>query len=265
MSDNFNDLLGGGRSVPSLSFKGQFPVRYTGLKLLEATKKPAYEYDPSKPNNRGAQKFWPDGNPVENVWLTVQTDQRADQDDDGRRVLVLDSKNKLNAVQDAVRESGGDFAANGTLDIEWYGNDPQSKNPDNPAKLYRARWTAPTFNDALGQGGWGQPAPAPQAAPAPAQGGWGQQAAPAQQGGWGAPAPQAAPAPAQGGWGQQAAPAPAPAQQGGWGAPAPQAAPAVHPDLVEALRKKGVTLQPGQTQQDAESIWGYVANNPDVA
>lgn len=94
------------------------------------------------------------------------------------------------------------------------------------------------------QGGWGQQAQAPAyGSTAPATGGWGQQATPApQQGNWGAPAP--------------AAPSPA---------PAPAATGSVHPGLVEALRKKGVTLQPGQTQQDAESIWGYVANNPDVA
>lgn len=111
-----------------------------------------------------------------------------------------------------------------------------------------------------------QAAPPTSAAPAPA---WGQQppaAAPAAPatGGWGAPAPAAPAAPA---WGAPAPAAPSPAPQAGsWGAPAPAPAPSdVHPGLVEALRKKGVTLQPGQTQQDAESIWGYVANNPDVA
>jgi hypothetical protein len=108
--------------------------------------------------------------------------------------------------------------------------------------------------------------PQAQAAP-PTQGGWQQQGT--QQGGWGQQSP--APAPQQGGWGAPAPAAPSPAPQaGGWGNPAPAAPsanpnPGVHPDLVEALRKKGVTLQPGQTQQDAESIWGYVANNPDVA
>lgn len=129
------------------------------------------------------------------------------------------------------------------------------------------------------QGGWGQQAPAPAyGSPAPGTGGWGQQGAPAAnaaQAGWGAPAPQAAapapsPAPAaawgqQGGWGGPppvaAAASPAPAAP----APAPTATSDVHPGLVEALRKKGVNLQPGQSQQEAETIWGYVANNPDVA
>lgn len=282
MSDNYNSLLGGG-STPSLSFKGQFPVQYMGLKLLEATKKPAYEYDPSKPNNRGAQKYWPDGNPVENVWLTVQTDQRNSAEDDGRRVLVLDSKNKLNAVQEAVRESGGDFAAGGILDIEWYGNDPEGKNPQNPPKLYRARWTPPTLNDALA-GGWGNPAQ--QQAPAPQQGGWGQQApsGPPAQGGWGQPAPAPAPAsPAQGtggwgsppqqapaattGWGAPAGAAPAPTATsdqgqfaGQWGAaqpPAPAPAPAgngIDPGLLAALQARGIDTSQLQNQAHAEFV-----------
>lgn len=115
-----------------------------------------------------------------------------------------------------------------------------------------------------GQGGWGQQAPAPAyGSPAPGTGGWGQQPG---------LAPASSPTPGTGGWAAPAPAAPSPAPQaGGWGnpAPAPQPPanpnPGVHPDLVEALRRKGVTLQPGQTQQDAESIWGYVANNPDVA
>jgi len=136
------------------------------------------------------------------------------------------------------------------------------------------QWLA---QDAAGQLTQPQAPPTPPAyGQAPATGGWGQQAAPAPSpapatGGWGAPAPAPAPAPQQGGWGAPApaAASPAPAA-GSWQAPAPAAPPAnpnpgVHPDLIEALRKKGVTLQPGQTQQDAESIWGYVANNPDVA
>src|SRR3546814_16568940 len=60
----------------------------------DVTRNPAYDYDPSKPNNRSAQKFWPDGNPVMNVWVTLMTYVRYPlvQVDTGRRPLVLDSK-----------------------------------------------------------------------------------------------------------------------------------------------------------------------------
>lgn len=247
VSDNYDSLLGG-RAVPSASFKGQFPVLWEGV-VEEATKKPAFEYDPSKPNNRGAQKFWADGNPVENVWITLQTSVRNDQEDDGRRVLVLDSKNKLEAVQVAVRESGASFAKGGHLSIEWYGNDPNGKNPDNPPKLYRARYQGPTLDAALGQAG--PPTQSVSAAPA--------------TGGWGAPAVPAAtynPAKAEqtgNGWGQQA-----PA----WGAPA---APPVQPDpttyeeFVAAFKRKGIDPSTITSNEQAQQIWSYVKNNPDVA
>lgn len=266
MSDNYNDLLGNGKSIKSASFKGQFPVRWRGS-ILEAAKKPAYEYDPSKPNNRGAQKYWPDGNPVENLWITLQTEVREDQDDDGRRVLVLDSRNKLEAVQEAVRASGADFAKGGVIDIEWYANDTaNAKNPDNPPKLYRAQYTGPTLNAELG-GAWGSPS-TPPASPAPATPAWGAQTNTAAAG-WGAPAPAAPPAPqATGGWGS---PAPAaPPAQSPWGAPAPVAppAPAIDPGLLAALKRKGMPeadLAALTTQQQAEEVWAVAQNYPDVA
>ncbi len=282
---NYDALLGGGRSTPSASFRGQFPIRWEGF-IEDAAKKPAYEYDPSKPGNRGAQKFWQDGNPVENLWVTLRTEVRdpSIEGDNGYRVLVLDSKNKIDAVQDAVRESGASFAKNGYLVLEWYGNDPNGKNPDNPPKLYRARYQGPTLDAALGvqqapptpaaqAPAWGQQQPA--AAPAaPATGGWGSppvqqaQGAPA----WGAqpaaPAttPAASPTAATaGGWGV-AAPAPAPAA---WSEPVPVAPPApapsaIDPGLLEALRKKGVNPPPGATMQQAVDIWAVVQHQPDT-
>lgn len=273
MSDNFDDLLGG-RVTPSASFKGQFPIAWEGV-VEDVTRNPAYDYDPSKPNNRGAQKFWPDGNPVMNVWVTLQTDVRDPnvQGDDGRRVLVLDSKNKLEAVQEAVRQSGGSFAKGGRLGIEWYGNDPNGKNPDNPPKLYRARYSGPTFDGALGQAGQ----PQAQAAPPtqPAQGGWGQQAAapaPASPapatGGWGSPPPQAPAAPQGGGWGAPAASAPAPTSPGaGWGAPAPapEPDPTTYDEFVAAFRRKGVDPSTITSPEQAAQVWALVKNNPNVA
>jgi hypothetical protein len=276
VSENFNNLLGG-KSTPSASFKGQFPIMWDGT-VEDVTRVQARDF---KDNTL---KFWPDGNPIMNVWVTLLTTVRDPevQNDDGRRVLVLDSRNKLEAVQAAVRESGGDFAKGGRLQIEWYGNDPNGKNPDNLPKLYRARYTAPSFSDALAgptgpaapaqqaTGGWGQQPSAP-ASPAPGTGGWNTSPAPTAPAGWGnAPAPQAAPA-----WGAQpAAPAttpaasPAAATADPWATAAPAPAPAassVHPGLVEALRKKGYAVQPGMTQESAEGIWSVVQHQPDVA
>ena len=259
-STNYDALLGGGRAVPSASFKGQFPIRWEGT-VEDAAKKPAYEYDPSKPGNRGAQKFWDDGNPVEHLWVTLQTGVRDPQieGDDGRRILVLDSKNKVQAVQDAVRESGVSFEKGGHLTMEWYGLDPAGKNPDNLPKLYRALWRGPTLNAALGV----------QQAPAPAQqGGWAQAAAhpPVQQAqaapAWGAPpaapvtTPAASPNVATAGWGAPAAPAPAPAAL-------PD--PVTYDEFVAAFRRKGVDPSTITSAEQAQQVWSYVKNNPDVA
>lgn len=276
VSDNYDSLLGG-RSTPSASFKGQFPILWEGY-VEDASKKPAYVYDPSKPGNRGAQRFWDDGNPVENLWITLRTDVRdpSVEGDNGWRVLVLDSKNKIDAVQQAVRESGASFAKNGYLRMEWYGVDPNGKNPDNLPKLYRAQYRGATLDVALGQSG-----PPTSGAPAP-------------QANWGGQAPTASPAPATGGWGnaqqasaapawgaQPAAPATTPAAgptagtAGGWGAavsaPAP-AAPSFDELLarggpaavLEALRKKGVPADQVSSPEQAAQLWALVQNNPDV-
>jgi hypothetical protein len=108
------------------------------------------------------------------------------------------------------------------------------------------------------QAAWGQQAAAPAyGSPAPATAGWGAPApaaaAAAPQAGWGAPAP-AAPA-----WGAAAAatPPPAPAAPAG---PAPD----VHPQLVEALRKKGVPGDQLTSMAQAEQIWAVVQHQPDV-
>lgn len=260
-SGNLNHLLKP-KATKSASFKGQFPVRWEGF-VEDAVKNPAYEYDPSKPNNRGAQKFWDDGNPVENLWITLLTDVRDPQidGDDGRRVLVLDSKNKADAVIQAVQESGADFEKGGHLTIEWYGYDPAGKNPDNLPKLYRALYRGPSLNSALGV----QQAPAP--APA-AQGGWAQAAAhpPVPQApaapAWGAPpavpatTPVVSPNVAAAGWGAPAAPAPAPVAL-------PD--PTTYDEFVAAFRRKGVDPSTITSAEQAQQVWAYVKNNPDVA
>ena len=269
---NYNALLGG-KSVKSASFKGQFPITWEGF-VEDVTEKLAFEYDPSKPGNNGAQKFWPDGNPVKYLWITLRTQVRENQDDDGRRVVVLDSKNKVDAVKAAVAESGADFEKEGYLALQWYGNDTvNAKNPDNPPKLYRGHYKGATLNAALGV----QQAPPTPAAAAP-QANWGGQApavsAPPATGGWGNPPVQQAPAaPA---WGAQpAAPAtipaapPTAAPAGQWGTAAPAPAPAVSadpvdPGLAEALRRKGVNLPGDATMQTALGIWAIVEHNPDV-
>lgn len=89
--------------------------------------------------------FWPNGDPKMQILVDLQTTERADANDDGERTLYVASKNLKNAIGAAIRESGApDLAPGGVLTVSYVGNDPASKNPANPAKMYAAHYTAPT-------------------------------------------------------------------------------------------------------------------------
>lgn len=117
--------------------------------------------------------FWPNGDPKMQILVDLQTDQRADPNDDGERTLYVASKNLKKAIGEAIRAANAsDIAAGGVLTVSYVGNDPASKNPANPAKLYQAQYTAPAsgFVQPPAPAAPVQQAPAfvPQAAPVPA-------------------------------------------------------------------------------------------------
>jgi hypothetical protein len=149
--------------------------------------------------------FWPNGDPMMQILVDLQTDQRADPNDDGERTLYVASKHMKRAISDAIRAAGAsDLLPGGVLTVQYVGNDPASKNPQNPAKLYSAQYTAPTSAFAQ-QPAAAAPVPQPAAAPQqqyvdPAQPAFAGQVIPQPQ----APAPvPSAPQPVQ----QQPAPA----------------------------------------------------------
>ncbi|MFF7683126.1 hypothetical protein ACFZA2_10225 [Microbacterium sp. NPDC007973] len=89
--------------------------------------------------------FWPNGDPKMQILVDLKTDQRVDASDDGERTLYVASKNMKRAIGEAIRAAGAsDIAPGGTLTVQYLGNDPASKNPANPAKMYAATYTAPT-------------------------------------------------------------------------------------------------------------------------
>jgi hypothetical protein len=115
--------------------------------------------------------FWPNGDPKMQVLVDLQTDQRVDANDDGERTLYVASKNMKRAVSDAIREAGApDLLPGGVLTVQYIGNDPASKNPQNPAKMYTAQYTAPTsaFVQQPAAAAPMQQAPAQQFVPQPA-------------------------------------------------------------------------------------------------
>lgn len=114
--------------------------------------------------------FWPNGDPKMQILVDLQTDQRADMSDDGARTLYVASGNMKRAISEAIRAANSsDIEPGGTLTVQYVGNDPASKNPANPAKMYAAQYTAPTSAFAQ-QPAAAAPAQQPVAAPqAPAQ------------------------------------------------------------------------------------------------
>lgn len=165
--------------------------------------------------------------PKMQVAVTLDTAERDPQDasDTGKRTLwvVEDGRSGsiLSAIRQAVHQAGaGTIDIGGQLTVTFSGFDPNSKNPQNPRKIYTASYVPP----APAGGMFTNQAPAQPAAPAPA-----------------APAPVAQPA------APAAQPAPAPA-------PAPVAAPATPapvPAVPDAVRQ-AVTALIGTGQTDEQ-------------
>lgn len=191
--------------------------------------KQASKWNPD-PKAKRELDFWPSGDPVLEVWITLQTNDRDPQDpeDTGLRLIVVTVNQKaggqLAAIMDACEAAGAETPLpGGFLALTFTHLDPESKNPQNPRKLYAAKYQAP----APGQGAFQQPAA--QAAPAaPVYNEWN-------------PAPPAAYAP------PAAAPATAPPA---WAtapvaaAPAAQAPPAAYAPPVQVNTATGEIPEP---------------------
>jgi hypothetical protein len=92
----------------------------------------------------GQPKHWPDGNPMMQLVVTVQTDQRDPvvSEDDGRRRIFVKGQMK-NAIQDAVKLVGARGLEVGGLLSVTYTHDGQKTNPAFSApKQFRAQYTA---------------------------------------------------------------------------------------------------------------------------
>lgn len=205
--------------------------------------------------------FWPSGDPKMQVVIAVDTTQggtvagiRENSEDDGVRnvyaTITSGEGTMFRAIQDAIKAAHGgvkaDIEQGAFLDVWFSGYDPNSKNKQNPKKVYGAAYRRPAtpFTQAgpADQGDQGNPwNPAPTAA-APAQQ---FQQAPAgnfQPQGHG-PAAQFAP---QGGYVQQGAPAGPPPQQ----FQQPQAAPQQQPQAWEQQYDSRHGGQPQAPQYD---------------
>jgi hypothetical protein len=116
-------------------------------------------------------KYWKNGDPIMQLVVQLQTDQRDDADDDGIRNLYVSGGFKRaslqKAVADAVRAAKAPgLAVGGRLAVKFTGEEPPVERGMDPAKLYQAKYTPPT--DSFLE----EKQPEPAAAAASGGGGW---------------------------------------------------------------------------------------------
>lgn len=96
---------------------------------------------------------WPSGDQIFQIPVTWQTvlNEGPDENgkpDDGRRTVFFTVSNKkggrLAAMQDAIRDAGAsDLEVGAKAALRFVSVDPESKNKDNPRKLYEAKYAPP--------------------------------------------------------------------------------------------------------------------------
>ena len=87
---------------------------------------------------------WDDGNPRQQLVITLQTDERGDADDDGRRRLYAKKPGSmLDAVQEAVGAAGLELG--GRLAVKYEGDGIPAQKGWTAPKLYRARYEPPAL------------------------------------------------------------------------------------------------------------------------
>lgn len=90
-----------------------------------------------------APLFWDDGKPRMELVITIETDERDDDDDDGIRKLYVKGQMQQ-AIADAVRKAGQrGLAIGGRLAVKFNDEEPPTKKGRSPKKLYVARYEAP--------------------------------------------------------------------------------------------------------------------------
>ncbi|MEU0397970.1 hypothetical protein ABZ208_35495 [Streptomyces sp. NPDC006208] len=132
---NADDFLMGGGGAPSAAFPS---IGTTVAGCI--TEKPTVEQQ--RDMSTGDKKFWNDGNPMMQLVVTVQTEQRdpSVEDDDGRRRIFVKGAMK-NAIADAVRTAGAKgLEIGGTLTVTFTHELPPKQRGWSPPKQYAAQY-----------------------------------------------------------------------------------------------------------------------------
>lgn len=148
-------LMGGGGAVTA---KFPTPGTVVGGHITEPPK-----VEQQRDIQSGDKKFWSDGNPMMQLVVTVQTDQRdpAIEDDDGKRRIFVKGQMR-NAVADAVRNAGAKgLEVGGILRVRYTHDGEQKQRGFSAPKQYEAHYTPAAAAQLQNP-----PAPAPAAAAA---------------------------------------------------------------------------------------------------
>ncbi|GIH07483.1 hypothetical protein Rhe02_55500 [Rhizocola hellebori] len=139
--DAANDLLmngGGGTKSAKFNTLGDV-VRGTITDDPKVTQCVKFD-DDGKPTDEKA--FWKSGDPMMQIVVTIQTDQRDpdDEDDDGKRALHITPRLQP-AVRDAVKTAGAKgLAIGGIIAVQWTGGTGHGKGN---ARQYAAAYQPP--------------------------------------------------------------------------------------------------------------------------
>lgn len=130
-----DDFLMGGGGAPT----AKFPTPGTTV-TGRVTQKPTVEQQRDIKDNK--LKFWNDGNPMMQLVVTLQTEERdpSIDEDDGRRRLFVKGAMK-NAISDAVRNAGGrGLEVGGHLTVTYTHDGVAKDRGMSPPKQYTAQY-----------------------------------------------------------------------------------------------------------------------------
>jgi hypothetical protein len=145
MSNEINDFLfgGGGRAAQFVNVGDMVIGKITDVKLSQQTAMETNE-----------PLTWPDGKPRMQLVVSLKTEEKVDDDDDGMRTVFAKGgkyqaqEGTGTSLKDAIAEAMKKAKANsievgGTLKVAYTGTGVKTNRGFTAPKLYRASYTAP--------------------------------------------------------------------------------------------------------------------------
>ncbi len=139
VNDDINDLLLSG-GTPWARFDEPGDI-VEGTVLSTSTRQ-------SRDFTTGEPKAWPDGNPMMEAVIQLQTTERSREieDDDGTRQLVINKAAMKVSVANALRKAKSKLETGGTLKVIYTGNAEPKQRGMQGAKQFEAIYAPPALS-----------------------------------------------------------------------------------------------------------------------